>query len=626
MIQCLLHIKAKHKRNHLLNTLKMKKIIVGILILSTLNVQGQKTKKQEDKLAGIDTSLQRLLTDWKCAGFAVAVVQKDKIIYSKGFGLRDVNNNLPVTPNTIFAIGSSTKAFTSTLIGDLVVDKELDITKPIKHYLPALDFYNNTMNNEIKVQDLMCHITGLPRHDYSWYLFSSNNRDSLLARVKYQEPSYGVREKWQYNNFMFLAQGMLAEKMYGKTWEALIKEKILDSLDMKETVFKNDELKQFADVSIGYGLKNDSIIKALPYYNIDAFGPAGSIKSSVTDISKWLMAWINGGKYKGRQVVPPAHYTNAIVSHAIVSGNVPKTELADVHLSNYGYGWFISSYKGHYRVDHGGNIDGFSANVAFFPTDSIGIVVLTNQDGSAVTSLARNLIADKILGLKYYDWSGIRLAEKAKNKAKETDTKKEAVSNRKLNTKPTHRLQDFEGIYSHKGYGSFEVSVMNDSLFAFFPNGDKVWLSHYHYNIFSPFDVDIQEGIDTAQDIPIKMQFLMSDAGEISSASFAFEPSLPKPLEFERKAKVKEVAANELEKYVGDYELSGTTVKVYIKDNKTLFVLVPGQPDYELNNVAENKFALKVAAGFYVQFEVVDGKTKSLTFLQPNGNFKANKK
>lgn len=604
----------------------MKKYLLAILVISTLNLQAQKAKKQEDKLAGIDTSLQRLLKDWKCAGFAVAVVQKDKVIYSKGFGLRDVNKNLPVTPNTVFAIGSSTKAFTSTLIGNLVAEKDVDITKPIRHYLPALEFYNNTMNNEIQVQDLMCHVTGLPRHDYSWYLFTSNNRDSLLARVKYQEPSYSVREKWQYNNFMFLAQGMLAEKMYGKPWETLIKEKILDSLEMNETVFKNEELKKFSNVSVGYAVKKDSLIKALPYYNIDAFGPAGSIKSSVFDMSKWLITWINGGKYKGKQIIPPAHYANAIVSHAIVSGALPKTDLADVHLSNYGFGWFISSYKGHYRVDHGGNIDGFSANVAFFPTDSIGIVVLTNQDGSAVTSIARNLIADKILGLKYYDWSGARLAEKAKNKASEATTLKDNTSNKKANTKPTHALKEFEGIYTHKGYGSFEVSVVKDSLFAFFPNGDKVWLNHYHYNIFSPLNVDKEEGIDTSENIGSKMKFLMNDAGEINAATFAFEPSLPKPLEFEKKAKTKEVAVNELEKYVGDYELSSATVKVYIKDNKTLFVLVPGQPDYELNNVAENKFALKVAAGYYVQFEVVEGKTKSLTFLQPNGNFKAVKK
>lgn len=601
----------------------MKKYLIPFLILVCLNVQAQKSKSPEDKLAGLDTSLQRLLKDWKCAGFAVAVVQKDKVIYSKGFGLRDVKNNLPVTPNTIFAIGSSTKAFTSTLIGHLVNDKELDITKPIKQYLPALEFYNNTMNNEVKVQDLMCHVTGLPRHDFSWYLFSSNNRDSLLARVKYQEPSYGVREQWQYNNFMFLAQGILAEKMYGKPWETLIKEKILDSLDMKETVFKNNELKKFTDVSTGYGLKKDSIINPLPYYNIDAFGPAGSIKSSVTDMSKWLITWINGGKYKNKQVIPPAHFANAMVSHAVVSGSVPKTELADVHLSNYGFGWFISSYKGHYMVQHGGNIDGFSANVAFYPTDSLGIVVLTNQDGSLVTSIARNIIADKLLNLGYFNWSGYKLAEVANNKKNNVPPN---VSNQKPNTKPTHTLKNFEGIYTHKGYGSMDVSFLNDSLFAFFPNGDKVWLKHYHYNIFSPYTVEPETGIDTSEASLLKFQFLMSDAGDINSVSIPIEPSLPKPLEFERKLKTKNVEVNELQKYVGDYVLNNEAVTVYIKDNKTLFVLVPGQPDYELNNVGEHKFALKVAAGFYVQFEVEDGKSKSLTFIQPNGNFKAIRK
>ena len=142
-----------------------------------------------DPLAGIDTLLERILKDRNAAGFAVAVVKKDKIIYAKGFGYRDYEKKLPATPNTLFAIGSCTKAFTSALMGLYNKDNKLEYDKPARDYLPALQFFNNELNNEVTVRDLMCHRTGLPRHDYSWYLFNTASRDSLLQRIKYQEPT-----------------------------------------------------------------------------------------------------------------------------------------------------------------------------------------------------------------------------------------------------------------------------------------------------------------------------------------------------------------------------------------------------------------------------------------------------
>jgi CubicO group peptidase (beta-lactamase class C family) len=605
----------------------MKKLFIGCLVFTSLQLHAQKKlATPQNKLAGIDTSLQNLLKDFNCAGFAVAVVEKNKVIYIKGFGFKDFENKLPVTPNTVFAIGSCTKAFTTTLMGHLEQDEKVDFEKPVKNYLPALEFYNNDMNNQITLRDMMSHQTGLPRHDYSWYLFSSKSRDSLLARIKYQEPTYGIRQKWQYNNFMFLAQGVIAEKFYGKSWETLVKQRILDSLDMNNTVFTNEQQSKLADYSFGYGVEKDSIIKKLPFYNIDAFGPAGSIKSSVTDMSKWLMTWINGGKYNGKQIFSPSFYAQATSSHAIVRAGLPTKEISDVLFGNYGFGWSLTSYKGHYRVDHGGNIDGFSANTCFFPSDSIGIVVLSNQDGSPVNTIARNIIADKLLGLPYFNWSASRKEEIKKAKKAISDAKPSTTSNQKANTKPTHALQDFEGIYSNQGYGSFEIFLNRDSLFASFPSGKHLWLKHYHYNIFETFDFEDNK-IDTTQKTPLNVQFTMNDAGDINALQLPVEASLPNPLLFTRKLKTKEVAVNDLQKYVGDYDLTGVTVKVYIKDSKTLYVLVPGQPDYELNNVGKDKFALKVADGFYVQFDVTDAsKCTGLTFLQPNGNFKASKK
>ncbi len=168
--------------------------------------------------------------------------------------------------------------------------------------------------------------------------------------------------------------------------------------------------------------------------------------------------------------------------------------------------------------------------------------------------------------------------------------------------------------------------VQRDSLFA--KAGDEVlWLRHFHYNVFDPFEKSKAEGIDTSGGAgPTKFQFIMNTAGDIESVSIPFEAGL-KPLIFTRQLKAKEVKGTDLKKYVGDYDLNGATVKVYVKDDKTLFVLVPGQPDYELVPLGNDKFGLKVVAGYFVQFAMDDkGKVTELTFMQPNGNFKAMKK
>jgi CubicO group peptidase (beta-lactamase class C family) len=259
------------------------------------------------------------------------------------------------------------------------------------------------MNNTIIIKDLMTHSTGLPRHDGSWYYFPSHDKDSLLMRLKHHEPFTGIRQQWNYNNYGFLAQGVIAEHITGKSWEDNLKDHFFTPLEMSRTNTSIAEMKSSSNASIGYEIKDD-VIKKMDYYDIAGMSPAGSINSSVNDMSKWLMTWINDGTYKGEEIIPSNYINEALSSQMVVSGNTPDDKFPDIHFSNYGYGWFLQSYKGHYRVDHGGNIDGFSANVAFFPSDSIGIVVLANQNGSSVPTLVRNTIADRMLAEERTDW------------------------------------------------------------------------------------------------------------------------------------------------------------------------------------------------------------------------------
>jgi len=602
----------------------MRKILL-LLVVVLLIINSKSVAQTTDKrFAGLDTAFARVLKDWKAAGFAVAVIEKNKIVYSKGFGYRDMEKKLPVTPATLFAIGSCTKAFTSSLLGLLEKEGKLELEKPVRNYLPELKFYNDIMNDQITVKDLMCHRTGLPRHDLSWYFFTTT-RDSLIQRIRYQEPTAGIREVYQYNNFMFLAQGVLAEKLYNRKWEQLIKEKFFDSLGMTTSNFSVKDMERSNDASIGYYVKKDSIIDKLDYYNIDAMGPAGSINSNVTEMSNWVITWINGGKFNGKQILPSQYVNQAMSSQMIASGALPDKENPDIHLSNYGFGWSLSSYRGHYRVQHGGNIDGFSANVTFYPSDSIGIVILVNQNGSTVPGIVRNLISDRMLNLTRNDWNTYLKKNDDKAKASAKDAANKGVPNIKKNTKLTYDLKTYEGLYTNPGYGTWDISVLNDSLFAFLPN-NKIWLRPYYYDIFECFDVDKKTGIDTSDKGFPRVHFTMNIQGDFESLTTDLQGGI-KPIEFRRSAKTAPVKKEELQKYLGDYELSSTvTVKVYLKNETTLYVFVPGQPEYETVPIGNHEFNLKVLKGYSVKFDVEGEKVTGLSFIQPNGIFKAKKK
>lgn len=603
----------------------MKKTTTILLFcLLTFAALAQKTNAVTDKrLMGIDTALNKLLNDFKAAGFAVAIVEKNKLIYSNGFGYRDYENKKPATANTLFAIGSCTKAFTSSLLGLLEKDGKVSLDEKATQYLPELHFFNDNMNDHITLRDMMSHRTGLPRHDYSWYLFKSGSRDSLMRRIQYQEPTAGIREKWQYNNFMFLLQGMITEKITGKTWEQNVKEKIFTPLGMSRSNFSVTDLTKNEDASVGYGVKNDSVIEKLDYYNIDAMGPAGSINSSVNEMANWVIAWINSGKFNRKEILPSNYTSQAMSSQMVIAGALPDKENPDIHLSNYGLGWFLSSYRGHYRVEHGGNIDGFSASTCFFPSDSIGIIVLTNQNNSPVPSLARNIIADRMLNLKYINWRGNRLASIAKSKADQKKEQANATSVQIKGTKPSHPLTDYEGNFKHPGYGELEVFKRNDSLFGVAAN-DTIWLRHFHYDVFEIKGIDKKEGIDTSAGGQ-RLNFISNEVGKIKSVFTTMEQTL-EPLEFVNTPKEKPLSKEDLEKYLGEYELPGAVVKVYLKGT-TLFVLVPGQPDYETVSLGNHTFKLKVLDGYTVQFILNDKNVSTaMNFIQPNGIFKAEKK
>ncbi len=596
----------------------MKKILFAFLWLLSLQLLSQ--PPTDPRLKGLDTFVLKVLKDWHAAGVTIAVVEKNKAIYTGGFGYRDLDKKLPVTENTLFAIGSCTKAFTAAIIGMLQKEGKLDIDKPVRNYLPELKFQNEYTNDHVTLRDMMCHRTGLPRHDLSWY-GASAGRAELLERIQYMEPTAELRARWQYNNFMFLAQGMVIEKLTGKSWEENMEERILKPLGMDNTRLSIKGIENSDDRSLAFSTK-DSNIRVVPYRNIDAIGPAGSVNSCAKDMAKWLITWINNGKYEGKEIFPASYRNDAMTIQMAMGGGTPSAEQPDVHIAGYGFGWIIASYRGHYRVTHDGGIDGFITNTGFFPSDSIGIFISTNQGG--VTASIRNFIADRLLKLSYRNWSKYLLDEQKKA----ADAAKAVVKNdsltHQLHTKPSHPLKDYAGSYINPAYGSMAITAGPDTLWGMF-NNMKMRLDHYQYDQFNVKILDPS----FEDDSPFRFSFYTDAAGMISKLSVPLEGGV-KDIEFEKGIISISLKAEDLKKYEGEYEMAaapGNIAKFYTKGGNILFLFVEGQPEYELTAVDKNKFEIKTLKGYSVQFQVNEkGEIIACSFIQPNGTFKASKK
>ena len=571
------------------------------------------------KLQKLEPVLEQVLQKYNLAGYAVAVVNKSGIIYSRGFGYRDVESKKPVTPNTLFPIGSITKAFTAALVGNLADQKKVSLDSAARNYLPNLKFYTDELNNKVTLRDMMSHRTGLPRYDYSWYLFPTSSRDSLLARVKYMKPSVGFREKWQYNNFMYLAQGMVVEHLSGQSWEKNIEEVFFKPLSMKRSNTSISVMQQDVDASFGYTVVGDTLLKKIEYHTINAMGPAGSINSSVTELASWVKLWLNGGELDGSELLSKDYISDAVSSQMVMSPGIPKGKYKDINFSTYGLGWMLSSYRGHYQVAHGGNIDGFSSDVSFFPYDGLGVIVLSNQNSSSVPGLVRNVIVDHMFGLSNYGW--IDSSRTALN-VKEIDNLEDKV--RVLGANRSHELKEYAGMAKHPAFGAINFYVKNDSLFAQFP--DKVfWLKHYHYDVFEGKAMDKEHGVFEDTNGGIKFNFRTNIQGDISEVEIPSEIAIKEAqiFQFSRNVVLQDA---ELQKYAGVYTLSNQEIKVYIKD-RNLFVSVPGQPDYKSTAVGNDRFKPDSLPGYMFSFDVDNnGEVIALYFAQPNGTFKAERK
>jgi CubicO group peptidase (beta-lactamase class C family) len=563
-------------------------------------------KEKLDRLRIVVDSLRKV---WKVPGVGLGVIKDDKIILNEGFGMRSFKDSLPVTSQTLFAIGSSTKAFTATAVGMLVDDGKLEWDKPVRQYLPTFKMYDDFASQRMTITDLLSHRSGLPRHDFMWYN-STFSRKDIFDRLQYLEPNKDFRTDWQYQNIMFMTAGYLLEQVSGGTWESFVKSRIFEPLGMKTSNFSVDESQKTPDFAFPYREVKDTV-KLIPFRNITTAGPAGSINSSVNEMLEWVRLQLNDGKVGEKQVISAATIANIHAPHMAMQQSQQYTEV----LSNsYALGWFTKVYRGHQMVEHGGNIDGFSANVAFLPNDKIGLVVLTNLDGTPLPGLIRNYVTDIMLGFEPIDWS-TRIKSNA-DLAKTAQEKGEKdVTDRKPNTKPSHPLTDYVGEFENPGYGVLAIKLNGKSLDAVY-NRITAKLEHWHYDVFRAHSEELE-------DLKLFANFSTNNAGDIDRVSLPLEPNA-KEIVFVRTPPSNLRDPQFLKNFVGEYTIETQVSTISLKGDSALTLYVPGQPVYDLLPYKGTEFTLRGLTGFSVVFTVdKSGVATEAVFHQPNGIFVA---
>lgn len=440
------------------------------------------TTKHRSLLDGLDEFVAEQLQSWKSVGAAVAVIHKNEVIWKKGYGYRDLESKLEVTPSTLFAIGSSTKAFTATTAALLVDQELLNWDTPVKTYMDDFKMFDPVATERLTIRDMLCHRSGLPRHEMVWYN-SSRTREELVNVLQYLEPNEDFRNKWQYQNLMYMTAGFLVGKLKETTWESFVQDHLLEPLGMTSSLFSVEEMQLQPDFAVPYMEKDGENVR-IPYRNINAIGPAGSMNSNLEDMIAWLRLQLNQGQHDGQQLVSKEQM------EALHSPQMPCDSPfhgPEMPVSTYGLGWFIEPYRGHSLIHHGGAIDGFSSQVAFLPEEEIGIVVLCNTHGSIIPYTVTFNIIDRLLGMEPVDWSGkmaklMSGGEPADSAVKDTpETLDPAAAPMNDGEKKTDDTQDdtkivpldrslitYAGIYVHAGYGELSIQLKDDGLQAIF--------------------------------------------------------------------------------------------------------------------------------------------------------------
>ncbi|MEA1899090.1 MAG: serine hydrolase [Bacteroidota bacterium] len=457
-------------------------IYIGIILfISTFTVFGQEISKTNSLL---DSFIQEAKEDWKAPGLAVTIVKNGEVLFSKGYGIKELGKNESVNTKTMFAMASTTKAFTAMAIGMLVDEAVFDWDDPVVKYFPEFQLYDPYVSSELQIRDLLCHRAGLGNTDMLW--LADYSEDEILRRMRYAKPAYSFRSGYTYQNVMYLAAGKLIEKATGIRWEDFIQQRILDPLEMTRTV---PMLKYLEDkenyVSPHYNI--DGSVEIIKSDYADNIGPAGSMWSCVDDMSIWIDFLLNEGKIGDKALLKPETFSELFSPQTIIpkSNFYPTSQLTNPNWTTYAMGWFQHDYKGRATYFHTGSLGGLVAIIAMVPENDFGIYVFSNLDHAEL----RHAIMYKAIDLyidedNSRDWNKevLELYDGIRNRQKTRRTS--MIDKRVQNTKPSLPLDQYAGIYRDDLYGDITISYKENKLTLSFTSSISGKLNHWHFDTF----------------------------------------------------------------------------------------------------------------------------------------------
>jgi CubicO group peptidase (beta-lactamase class C family) len=387
--------------------------------------------------------VRRVMARDQIPGMAVGVVEQGHLVFARGFGYRDVENHLPMTPDTLVPLGSASKAFTATAIALLADEGRIALDAPVRTYLPDFSLEDPMASATLTARDLLTHRSGLPRHDFFWYQ-APFSRDELYRRLRFLEPSGPPRTRWRYNSLMFVVAGRIVEKVSGESWESFVQARILCPLNMRRTLLSAEAMEADSDHASPYAMREGSVQRISMLKGLSAIAPAGAVQSSVRDLARWITFHATRSPaLLGEGMWRELHRPQA---------EMPAPDQPEVQNPGYALGWIHESYRGHPLVVHNGAIDGFTVHLGFLPETGQGLILLANRDAAreALTALAYSAY-DRLLGLEPLDWE-------------------ERIKEMPIPLQPVRELPlDFPigevvGKYEHPAYGVLTVRAKGDQL------------------------------------------------------------------------------------------------------------------------------------------------------------------
>lgn len=441
-------------------TLRRSLVVVALTATASSSLASQ----TREPFAGFDAYMNAAIKTWKVPGMAIAIVRNDSVIYAKGYGVQDIGKGTPVDEKTIFAIGSSSKAFTSASIAMLVDEKKVDLDAQATKYLPGFQLADAYATREITVRDLLSHRSGLARGELAWY-GSGFDRDEIVRRVRFLQPSWSLRSQFGYQNIMYIASGQIAAHVSGMTWDDFVQQRLFTPLGMSASTTTMRGLEKRSNVATPHALE-DSTVRTVAWRNIDNAGPAGSINSNVVDMAQWVRLQLNDGMIGNKRLISKRMVDEMHTPQTII--RIDSAALAfnpETHFSSYGLGWFLEDYRGREVIHHGGNVDGFTALVAMLPEEKFGYVMLTNMNGTGMPAALMHKVFDLQLKAPARDWSGDAYKRQQQAQARAAAAQARAGAPQKVaGGKPSLALSEYVGTYADSLHGDIVVTEQAGAL------------------------------------------------------------------------------------------------------------------------------------------------------------------